>query len=279
MAEKHDREHILTADELTTQAAHEVISLSEQRLADILADLEAVPLPPWRWVGTIDAGGPRLVTAHSGQQSLLYAARPADQHGEEATDVDGGPVYGDLKFRSQRDGEQYATMRTGAELAVPRAAYDPDTIADIDSPVARWIKRSPVYVAELLGEVERLRQEVARLTGRHDAGVTAITDPCQTQAGRPLTEQQLDDMLDRANQAENGWHLVPDKDDPFRFEIHGDGPTHVAVFGGDPEDSSASYDSEANARFAVHARWDVTALVMEVRRLRADEPNGGHRHG
>ena len=85
----------------------------------------------------------------------------------------------------------------------------------------------------------------------------------------PLTEDYLAQVEARTNAAENGWHLVEDPEDPYRFEIHGDGPTRVAVFGGDPDDASASYPTEENARFAVHARRDVPALLAEVRRLRA----------
>lgn len=86
----------------------------------------------------------------------------------------------------------------------------------------------------------------------------------------PLTDVQLDEIEARFNAAEDGWHLVPDGDDPYRYEIHGDGPTRVAVFGGDPDDSMASYPTEENARFAVHARGDVPVLVGEVRRLQAE---------
>jgi len=86
---------------------------------------------------------------------------------------------------------------------------------------------------------------------------------------KPLTEQQLDDIEARAFAAEDGWHVVFDND-TYRHEIHGDGPTHVAVFGGNPDDAFASYPVEANAEFAAHARKDVPALLAEIRRLRAE---------
>jgi hypothetical protein len=73
----------------------------------------------------------------------------------------------------------------------------------------------------------------------------------------------------RVAAAEDGWHLVQDPDDPYRLEIHGGGPTHVAVFGGDPDDGSASYPTRENAEFAAHARADVPAMAAEIRRLRA----------
>lgn len=84
---------------------------------------------------------------------------------------------------------------------------------------------------------------------------------------QPMTADQLAQIEARVNAAENGWHLVADADDPYRYEIHGDGPTRVAVFGGDPDDSAASYPTEENARFAAHARSDVPALLAEVKRL------------
>lgn len=86
----------------------------------------------------------------------------------------------------------------------------------------------------------------------------------------PLTDDDLAKIEARANAAENGWSVVPDADDPYRYEIHGDGPTRVAVFGGDPDDSTASYPTEENTLFAAHARSDVPMLVHEVRRLNAE---------
>lgn len=85
----------------------------------------------------------------------------------------------------------------------------------------------------------------------------------------PLTDADLADIQTRCDEAEDGWHLIEDPDDVYRLEIHGDGPTLVAVFGGDPDNGSASYPTRENALFAVHARWDVPALLAEVRRLRA----------
>jgi hypothetical protein len=131
--------------------------LSEQQLAGIRADLAAVPAPPWRWIGVRHAGGPQLVTDHSGRQYILRAAKPADQNGDELTDpVTDYPVYGDLQFRDQRPDEEYATMRRGNELAVGRTSYDPDSIAGVNNPVARWIEKSAAHAAALLAEVDRL---------------------------------------------------------------------------------------------------------------------------
>jgi hypothetical protein len=85
----------------------------------------------------------------------------------------------------------------------------------------------------------------------------------------PLSEQQLAEIAVRVAAAEGGWHVVSDEIDPHRFEIHGDGPTHVAVFGGNSDDGFASYPVRENAEFAAHAREDVPALLAEVGRLRA----------
>lgn len=88
-----------------------------------------------------------------------------------------------------------------------------------------------------------------------------MTDP------KPLTIHQLAAIEARVNAAEDGWHVVVDTD-TYGHEIHGDGPTHVAVFGGNRDDASASYPVEANAQFAAHARADVPALLAEVARLK-----------
>jgi hypothetical protein len=80
----------------------------------------------------------------------------------------------------------------------------------------------------------------------------------------PLAEDRFAEIRARVEAAEDGWHIVTDPDEPYRFEIHGDGPTTVAVFGGD------SYPVRENALFAAHARADVPALLAEVDRLRAE---------
>jgi hypothetical protein len=132
--------------------------LSEEQLAEIRADLGAVPAPPWRWVGLRGSGGPQLVTDHSGRQYLLRAKKPTDAAGDEVLDfATDAPVYGDLEFRDQRPGETYSLMRTGDQLAIGRTDYDPDSIVGVDNPVARWIERSAKHAAALLAEVERLR--------------------------------------------------------------------------------------------------------------------------
>jgi hypothetical protein len=140
--------------------------LSLEWLEEIRADLAAVPAPPWRWIGCRGAGGPQLVTAHSGSQYILRAAKPMDRHGEEITDADDSPVYGDLQFRDQRPDEKYAVMRSGSELAVGRAVYDPDNIASVDNPVARWLERSASHAELLVAEVGRLAAALAEAEAR-----------------------------------------------------------------------------------------------------------------
>lgn len=134
--------------------------LTPEREQEIRADLAAIPAPPWRWIGSRHAGGPELVTDHSGRQYLLRAAKPTDHRGDELLDPETDAViYGDLQFRDQREGETYSTMRSGNELAIGRTDYDPDAIVDVANPVARWIKASAQYATELLAEVARLRAE------------------------------------------------------------------------------------------------------------------------
>jgi hypothetical protein len=136
--------------------------LSGEQLAEIRADLDAVPAPPWRWIGVRGAGGPQLVTDHSGRQYLLRAKKPTDSHGDELLDPQTDyAVYGDLEFRDQRAGERYSTMRPGDQLATGRTDYDPDAIVGVDNPVARWFERSAAHAAALLAEVERLKSSAA----------------------------------------------------------------------------------------------------------------------
>lgn len=133
---------------------------AQSRITEIEAALAAVPAPPWRWIGLRNGGGPQLVTDHSGRQYILSAVKPADRRGDELLDpYTGEPIYGDLQFRDCRPNERWSSMRAGAELAVGRTDYDPDSIVDVDNPVARWMRDSVAFVADLLAEVALLREE------------------------------------------------------------------------------------------------------------------------
>ncbi|MFI1525430.1 hypothetical protein [Streptomyces griseus] len=132
--------------------------MTPDREQEIRADLAAVPAPPWRWIGSRGAGGPQLVTDHSGREYLLRAAKPADHRGDELLDPEtDAVVYGDLEFRDQREGETYSWMRSGNSLAVGRTEYDPDSIVGVANPIARWVEKSAQHTTDLLAEVERLR--------------------------------------------------------------------------------------------------------------------------
>jgi hypothetical protein len=133
--------------------------VTPEQLAEIKADLAAVPAPPWQWIGTKDTG-PLLTTTHSGWQYLLGPAFPVDEHGDQEENADGTPLYSDLQFRDKGTDDEYAIMRRAAEMIVPRAPYDPGTYRDIDNPVARWIKRSAEHATALIAEVERLTAEL-----------------------------------------------------------------------------------------------------------------------
>lgn len=139
--------------------------MTPEREAEIRAELAAVPAPPWRWIGSRYAGGPELVTDHSGRQYLLRAAKPTDDRGDELLDPEtDAVVYGDLEFRDQREGEKYSTMRSGNSLAAGRTEYDPDAIVGVANPVARWIETSAQHATALLAEVDRLRAELDKVT-------------------------------------------------------------------------------------------------------------------
>lgn len=150
---------IPSADQNDTSPA----PLSSEREAEIRTDLDAIPAPPWRWIGSRHAGGPELVTDHSGRQYLLRAAKPTDHRGDELLDPEtNNVVYGDLEFRDQRKGEKYSTMRSGNTLATGRTEYDPDAIVGVANPVAKWLEASAQHATDLLAEVDRLRTELAK---------------------------------------------------------------------------------------------------------------------
>lgn len=134
--------------------------LTPERENAIRSDLAAVPAPPWRWIGSRGAGGPQLVTDHSGRQYLLRAIKPVDGRGDELLDPAGDyPIYGDLEFRDQRDGEEYSRMRNGNELGIGRTSYDPDSLVGVDNAVANWLMKSAAHAADLLAELDRVRAE------------------------------------------------------------------------------------------------------------------------
>lgn len=136
------------------------------RTAEIRQALAAVPAPPWRWIGVRHAGGPQLVTDHSGRQYLLRAKKPVDGHGEELLDpVDDGVVYGDLEFRDQREGERYSTLRSGGQLGIGRTSYDPDSIVGIANPIASWLENSPRYVTDALARITELEAQLTKYVG------------------------------------------------------------------------------------------------------------------
>ncbi|WP_405824229.1 hypothetical protein OG705_29185 [Streptomyces sp. NBC_00838] len=131
----------------------------------IRSDLAAVPAPPWRWIGNRGAGGPQLVTDHSGRQYLLRAAKPVDGRGDELLDPAGDyPIYGDLQFRDQREGEKYSLMRNGNELGIGRTSCNPDNLVGVDNAVANWLMKSAAHAAALLAELDRVRESRAGMT-------------------------------------------------------------------------------------------------------------------
>jgi hypothetical protein len=140
-------------------------ALTPEREQEIRSDLAAVPAPPWRWIGSRGAGGPQLVTDHSGRQYLLRATKPVDGRGDELLDPAGDyPIYGDLEFRDQRDGEEYSRMRNGNELGIGRTNYDPDSLVGVDNAVANWLMKSAAHAAALLAELDRVRDSRAEMT-------------------------------------------------------------------------------------------------------------------
>lgn len=127
--------------------------MSPEYRAEIAASLAAIPAPPWHWIGDTYSG-PALATKHSGWR-ILMGFRRLGTNGAQPT----FPV-----------GPQGMTRLTPArDLIVPRASYDARTFRGIDHPVARFIENSGAYVADLLAEVERLNDELAK--ARANGGV------------------------------------------------------------------------------------------------------------
>jgi hypothetical protein len=186
-------------------------ALSPEREAEIRADLNAIPAPPWRWIGSRHAGGPQLVTDHSGRQYVLRAAKPTDHRGDEVLDPETGHVvYGDLKFRDQREGEKYSTMRSGSTLAIGRTEYDPDNIVGVANPVARWLEASAQYATDLLAELDRLRTEQAARIVKLENALAAT--------GRSLSSfifDSDDPGVDALGAQWLYWQAMPNADDPF----------------------------------------------------------------
>lgn len=211
--------------------------MSEQQLAEIRADLDAVPAPPWRWIGNRSAGGPQLVTDHSGRQYLLRAKKPTDGRGDEVLDpATDYPVYGDLEFRDQRAGEQYATMRAGDQLAVGRTDYDPDSIVGIDNSMGRWIERSATHAAALLAEVDRLR---ARVTAQEKAVHDALTKMGTAERRAVALELQAakvaEFVAERAEVVTAGRNCHPDNhSERGRWQGHAEARRVLAVALGQP---------------------------------------------
>lgn len=126
--------------------------MTAARRAEITAALAAIPAPPWHWIGDT-VSGPHLVTAHSGWRSVMGFRRL-------------GTTGAQPEFPT---GPRGLTVLTPAcDLIVPRGSHDTKMFRGIDHPVARFIENSGAYVAELLADNERLRDELAK--ARADAG-------------------------------------------------------------------------------------------------------------
>lgn len=129
--------------------------MSPEYRAEIAASLAAIPAPPWHWIGNFDTG-PSLVTKHDGNWTFVMGFRRLGTNAAQPT------------FPVPTDPDGYMLLRPARDLIIPRATYDPRTFRGIDHPVARFIADAGQYVADLLAENERLRDELAK--ARADAG-------------------------------------------------------------------------------------------------------------
>ncbi|MFF1348452.1 hypothetical protein ACFVZJ_21155 [Streptomyces sp. NPDC058322] len=217
--------------------------LSPQREAEIRTDLDAIPAPPWRWIGSRHAGGPQLVTDHSGRQYVLRAAKPTDHRGDEILDPETySVVYGDLEFRDQHKGEKYSTMRSGDALAIGRTEYDPDSIVGVANPVARWLEASAQYATDLLAEVARLRAELEGFREQRNAVFK--------------TNEELLARVERAGlarlQAENETRTIARESDALRARV---AELENALAATGRSLSSFIFDSDDPGTDALGAQW------------------------
>lgn len=151
-----------------------------ERIEEIRGALAEVPAAPWHWIGDT-LGGPILATKYGGWRTVM-AFRRMGMRGAQ-------PVF-PVQMLSPTTGKASTFLLDARELMVARAPYDPKTIRGIDNPVARWFEHSPEYVAELLAEVDRLKDRAARqdetilgLLGRR-SGADAVTLTVSNLEGR-----------------------------------------------------------------------------------------------
>lgn len=133
-------------------------TLSDARLAEIQAALDAIPAPPWHWIGDTKHQGPMLATKHSGWIYVMGFKRLGMRGAQPTFPVRGDDGY--LLIKPCREIEERDSA-AAKDVAIPRAPYDPDTVRGIDNPVALWLEHSAQYAKELLGEVDRLKAELA----------------------------------------------------------------------------------------------------------------------
>ncbi|MGI5161439.1 hypothetical protein [Microbispora sp. CA-102843] len=131
--------------------------LTDERRAEIQAALDAVPAPPWHWIGDTKHQGPMLATKHSGWIYVMGFKRLGMHGAQPAFPVKGPDGY--LLITPCREIEERSSV-AAKEVAIPRAPYDPDTVRGIDNPVAKWLEHSAQYAKELLSQVEWLRAKL-----------------------------------------------------------------------------------------------------------------------
>ena len=132
--------------------------LTPERQKEIQAALDAIPAPPWHWIGDTKHQGPMLATKHSGWIYVMGFKRLGMRGAQPAFPVRGEDGY--LLIMPCREIEERSAV-AAKDVAIPRAPYDPDTVRGIDNPVAKWLEHSAQYAKELLDEVDRLKAQVS----------------------------------------------------------------------------------------------------------------------
>lgn len=151
---------------------------------------EAATPGPWGWFGNIKHGGPYLATQHGGRVFVMQFARLGMR--------DAQPVF---QVRDDPDHPDWGHMVKGADLAIYEADHR-DDIKGFDNPDAEFIAHSREDVADLLTEVDRLRQCVGDALwaledphGRVSSTHLPMVQACLAEALHPeLTDEEREAM-------------------------------------------------------------------------------------
>jgi len=178
--------------------------IDSERLAEIRAALALVPAPPWHWRGDTYSG-PFLATVQGGWRLVMGFRRLGMQGAQPAFPA--ATPNGVFVYEAKRQ-------------MVPRTDYDTKTFCDIDNPVARWMRDSAQFVAELLADRNALARELA------DSRDRTLAAKQEAQKAQDLADSRYEEW-EKTQAALDRLHMrilrdlpgdaseVPQPDDPY----------------------------------------------------------------